>query len=94
MNINEKIMIFENIKKFIFEYIKTMKIILEREILFEYKFEKFEYIYTKIINILWYWKIEYSFIDNRMNKFIKIKNKLIKILLKNSLIQLFFIKYI
>ena len=45
-------MIFEDIKKFLFEQIEIIKIILKMKILFEHKFEKFEHIYIKIMNII------------------------------------------
>ena len=87
ININEKMMKLNDINKFILNRIEIIKIILEKEILLSHDFEDFEYTFMKIMNILWNIKIEYFFIDNNNNNFIKFKNKLIKILLNNSLIK-------
>ena len=87
MSINEKIMKLNDINKFILDKIEIIKIILEKEILLSHDFEDFEYTSTKIINILWNIKIKYFFINNDDNDFIKFKNKLMKILLNDSLIK-------
>ena len=87
MNINKKIMKLNDINKFILDRIEIMKIILEKKILLNHDFENFEYKIMKIINILWNTKIEYSFIDNDDNDFMKFRDKLTKILLNNSLIK-------
>ena len=94
ININEKMMKLNDINKFIFNKVEIIKMILEKEILLNYDFENFRYTFMKIINILWNTKIEYSFINNNNNNFIKFKNKLIKTLLNNSLIKKQFVKYI
>ena len=77
MNINEKMMQLKDIKKFIFEKLEIIKIILKKKIIFNHKFKEFEFISIKIINILRNRKIKYSFIDNSKNEFIKFKNKLL-----------------
>src|SRR5436190_1301050 len=86
MNINEKMMKLNDINKFILDRIEITKIVLEKEILLNHDFEDFKYTSTKIINVLRNIKIEYSFINNDDNNFMKFKNKLIKTLLNNSLI--------
>ena len=87
ININEKMMKFNDINKFILNRIKIIKIILEKKILLNHDFKNFKYIFIKIINILWNTKIKYFFINNKDNDFIKFKNKLIKILLNDLLIK-------
>ena len=76
-----------DINKFILDRVEIVKIILEKEILLRHDFEDFGYTFVKIMNILWNTKIEYSFIDNDNNDFIKFKNKLIETLLNNLLIK-------
>ena len=87
MSINKKIMKLNDINKFIFDKIEIIKIILEKKILLNHNFKNFKYIFAKIINILWNIKIKYSFINNNDNDYIKLKNKLIKILLNDLLIK-------
>jgi len=87
ININEKIMKLNDINKFVLDKIEIMKIVLEKEILLNHNFEDFRYTSTKIMNVLRNTKIKYSFIDNDDNDFMKFKNKLMKILLNNSLIK-------
>ena len=87
MSINEKMIKLNDINKFVLDKVEIMMIILEKEILLNYNFENFEYIFMKIMNILRNIKIEYSFIDNNNNDFMKFKNKLMKILLNDSLIK-------
>ena len=94
ININKKMIKLNDINKFILDKIEIMKIILEKKILLNHNFENFKYTFMKIINILWNTKIKYSFIDNDNNDFIKFKNKLMKMLLNDSLIKKQFIKYI
>ena len=87
MSINEKMIKLNNINKFVLDKVEIIMIILEKEILLNHNFENFEYIFMKIMNILRNIKIEYSFIDNNNNDFMKFKNKLMKILLNDSLIK-------
>ena len=87
MSINEKAMKLNDISKFVLNRIEIAKIILEKEILLNHDFKDFRYTSMKIMNILRNTKIEYSFIDNDDNDFMKFKNKLMKILLNNSLIK-------
>ena len=83
-----------DIQRFILDKVEAMKIISEKKILLSHKFEKFEYIYEKIMNDLRNIQIEYFFIDNGDNDFVKFKNKLMKMLLNDSLIKEQFIKHV
>lgn len=94
VNINDKIIELKDIKWFLFNRIEIAKIELKRKILFKHKLKEFEYICMKNEDTLRNKKIEYSFIDCMKNEFVKFKNKLLKTLLKNSLIKSFFIKYV
>ncbi len=42
-SINGKSIVFEDIKRFVFEWMESTKILLEREILFGHKLEEFEF---------------------------------------------------
>ena len=82
----------DDINKFILDRIEAAKIILEKEILLDHDFKDFEYTSAKIMNVLRNTKIEYSFIDNDDNGFMKFKDKLMKTMLNDSFIKSQFIK--
>ena len=72
--------------------IEAVKIMLEKEILLGHDFEDFGYTSAKIVDILRNTKIEYSFIDNGDNGFVKFKDKLMEMLLNDPLIKAQFVK--
>lgn len=85
-------MIFDDIKKFVFDRLEAAKLILEQEVLFDHTFEELGYKCGNIKDVLRHPKIDYSFITSRENGFVKFQDRLLNVLLKDRLIRPFFVK--
>ena len=85
-------MIFDDIKKFVFDRLEAAKLILEQEVLFGHTFEELGYKCGNIKDVLRHPKIDYSFITSRENGFVKFQDRLLNVLLKDRLIRPFFVK--
>ena len=85
-------MIFDDIKKFVFDRLEAAKLILEQEVLFDHTFEELGYKCENIKDVLRHPKIDYFFITSRKNEFVKFQDRLLNVLLKDRLIRPFFVK--
>ena len=63
-----------DINKFVLDRIEAAKIVLEKENFLDHEFDDFGYTSAKIVDILWNTRIDYSFIDNEDNDFVKFKD--------------------
>jgi RecQ family ATP-dependent DNA helicase len=91
-SINGKAVELDDIQRFVLDRVEAAKTVLEKEILLGHKFEEFGYTCGKIMDMLRNTQIGYSFIDSGDNGFVKFKDKLMEMLLNDSLIKGQFIK--
>jgi len=91
-SINGKAVTFEDIKGFVHERMNAAKKMLGRDILFGHEFKEFGYSCGKVVEVLRSPKVGYSFIDSLDNGFVKFKDKLMEILLKDRLVKSMFVK--
>jgi len=91
-SIDGKVVRFENIKRFVDEGVESGESMLKDEILFGHDFNEFGYSCGKVVDVVGQGKVEYLFVDRMDDGFVKFKDKLVKVLLKDWVVRGMFIK--